>query len=218
MNPTYLITGTPSPVLSATAVRLLEAGAEVFALLDEAPQWEIPEEHVPRFTFLPANPRSPIAVRSFILGLANTDRRLDYAIHIHEPDTSGKTLAETGSGTIDRTLDRGIKGLVYPLREVLGAFSAQKKGSLAVICVGPTGTAHPPLEAAVFGAIQELGRSLFNLYQNEPFSLRGILASADMRTAQIVSESLDMIRADSPKTRCRWNKLGGRPGIFGLKI
>ena len=218
MNQSYLITGTPSSLMTSLVTKLLDQGNRVTILLDEGAEgFHAPEGLDTGLTLIQNNPRSPLPAKTYFLSLESEEQKLDHAIHFYYPGTKGRTLTELDSGTIDRLIDSGIKGFLFPLRETLTVLQGQKSGSLTLVCVGGVDQVLPPLEAGVFGAVQEIGRSLFTLYQNERISLRGIHGASDLGDAQIEEYILQAITEDSPKTRYRWNRYTGKTGIFGLR-
>ena len=163
------------------------------------------------------NTRAALGVRGVLLAIEQQDWEIDHYIHLYHPDTRGKTLNEIDSVTLERILDQNIKGALVPIREILGVFQARGRGSLTLTCIGGLDTLLPPVHAAAFGALYELGKSLFTLYQNEQVVLRGHHCPIDMSVGEVVQTLLELIQTDNPKTRYRWNRGGAKQGLFGMR-
>lgn len=215
MNESYLITGTPSPVLLGLVARLIRDGNQVTVLAEEGSELDLPDNE--SVTLVRSNPRSPLAIRSFLLGLKVQEKQIDHVVYVFHPQTQGKTLAELETAALDRAVDRDIKGLLFPIREVLSTLQRQGRGSLDFVCVGGLNTLLPPLAAAAYGALQEMAKSLFILYQNEPVVLRGQHFDTDISESQAVETVLTAIQENSPKSRGKWNKVGSKSSFFGLR-
>lgn len=217
MNESYLITGSPSPFLKGLVSRLIKAGNQVTVLVDSSLPEELGDYDPEQLILIPSNPRSPLPLRSFLLGLRTSERSLDHVVHLFHPKTQGKTLSELDSASIDRSIDTDLKGLLFPVREVLAQFQRQGRGSLDFVCIGGLSTLLAPLEAAAFGAIQELAKSLFILYQNEPVTIRGLHLDVDLGEQKILQTIIDSIRENSPKARGKWNRMATRSGPFSFR-
>lgn len=221
MNQSYLITGTPSEFMTSLVSRILDQRDDVTLLLDEGAEgFSTPEglEGLDQgLRFIQNNPRSSLPSKSYFLALENESQNLNHAIHLFHPSGKGKNISELDSGSIDRFVDTSIKGFLFPLKETLSAIQKQKSGSVTFICIGGMETILPPVESLIFGAIQELARSLFNLYQNESTPLRGIHAPFDIDQGSLLDYTLELIQDDSPKTRFRWNRYTGKSSLFGMR-
>ena len=137
MNETYLITGTPGPVLLGIVTRLAKNGNQVSVLVDQGADFEFPDQE--NLTLVRNNPRSPLAIRSYLLGLKVREQSIDHVVYVFHPPTQGKTLAELDSAALDRAVDLDIKGLLFPVREILSTLQRQGSGSLDFVCIGGLG-------------------------------------------------------------------------------
>lgn len=218
MKKSFLITGRISPLLVQLVEETLKRGHQVSVLTEgEAEALSVADEFRDRFEVFQTSQRTGIGMKSVLLTLETTGRNVDHAVHVFHPEPDGKTLAELDLSDVYSYMDSEVKGLIFPVREILSYFATKKRGSLSFVCVGGLNSILPPLKAAASGAIQELAKSLFYLYQNEPFAIRGIHAALDSDLAALAAYTCDTVLEDSPKTSFRWLKYGARTGLFGLR-
>ncbi|KGE71956.1 hypothetical protein DC28_09175 [Spirochaeta lutea] len=197
---------------------LLEQNAQVWAPPGQPEAQIIPPKGTEEaFHPLAQIPRTPLAARALMLDFKNNQRTLDYHLHIYNPAVQGKSLGEISATVIDQNIDTSIKGLVFPLRESLTYMLAQESGSVALVILGGMNTIFPPLQSIGYGAVQEVGRSLFSLYQNEGIAVRGFQAPADVDYGLYLDYISSVLRENTGKTRGRWNKFSGKTGLFGLR-
>lgn len=206
-----LLAGTASPIVAALAKR---AEPAKLLLATDTPKLEENQEEE-RVNVVQWNRRSPIAARTLTLHACSVLPALDHAQLVFRVDRSRGPFHEQSATAFEQLIDADVKGYMFLARELVIRFSRIGAGTVDFILHDPAHQTVDPVAAASVGAFKAMVQSLFVLYQNEPFTLRGF-SSEDDRVDEFAEFIWDTIREKGEKSTARWNRFGGKGGLFSF--
>lgn len=227
MNQRLFITGT-SPELVSELIRLYAGkGATVTVALNtgdesqrirEVPAQadsqnqnnEISKNEIFKVAW---NRRSPLSGQNIVYEAVKFMGEIDRAIIIYSPGRDNRAFHECSSGYIEESVDLGIKGYLFLLKELIGYFQKKESGSLSLVIDDEGTDILSPVDACISGSFKSLAQSLFMFYQNEPIFINGFRSSSANIPdyAQFIFRTLEEKQA---RTKGEWHKFSDRSGFF----
>lgn len=217
MERTLLITGRQSPLADDLLQEALSRSFSVLATYDPTlGEPEVPDDFSDDLVYVEWNRRSPISARSVLLQAENVAGTLEEVFVVYSAEGVTVPFHETQASRIEEAVDGAVKGYLFLLREALS--HALRRGGTGVnIVVQDSGSELlPPLEAATYGGFLAAARSLMTFYEEESVQVRGF-QSASAGGREFAKYILDTIREKGEKAAGRWNKFGGRGGLFPFR-
>jgi hypothetical protein len=159
------------------------------------------------------NRRSPVSAQSVLLECRSLMGGLESAIVVFASSRDNRAFHEAPAGYIEETVDTGLKGYMFLLRELLGYFQKTGSGTLAVAVHDEGSEILSPVEACVSASFAALVQSLAVFYQNEPVSIAGFRSSTTQvnEYAQFIRRTLEEKQG---RTAGVWHKYSDRSGFF----
>ena len=164
---------------------------------------------------IPWNPRSPISARNVLLTLENSGDAADEALLLFEHGEESRPLHQVAGSIIDLTLDTALRGSLFICKELLSSFDRYSAGRLNLVLAGYPGAVRPSLEAAMEGALREMGNAMFQVYRESAIRIRGFEDRRENRE-EFYGELTTLFERDDEKSWGRWNRPGERGGIFSV--
>ncbi len=216
MKKTVLIAGKPSPVLHNLTGRYLKENFQVSASSDA--EAFNPEDQNNSFLGFNLNRRSPLSNRSFVLKTLTQFEKIDEAVVIHSAEGENRPLHELPAASVEGPVDNSIKGVFFFLKEVIGYFAKEGKGTLALVSYTYGLDALTPIDAAAHGSFRGIADSLFTYYRNEPINIIGF-ESQTSDAEEFASFIYTTLREKGEKGHGRWFKYSDRGGFLsGLSL
>lgn len=147
MGKTILVTGKEGALGNGIAQHFLSQGWQVAASVPPRKE-SFPSVDQDRRLFLfPWNRRSPVASKNFVLQSFEEFGSLDEAWVLITPERESFSLAELAPLMLDESLDQGVKGSLYLIRELLQRQLSNPTLVLRFVFFDEEPAALPPLAA-----------------------------------------------------------------------
>ncbi len=174
MDESYLITGNYSPLNRSLVSRLVKKKSRVIATVDKENEELLFSDNTREYLKTIAyDRRSPFSARALFMDMMNKSIQIDHVLILHSILGKSDVLQGINSRHIEEKIDDEIKGFMFFLKEAVGYFERRGRGSINIILQNNGPDVPGPLDALVFGGIQNLSNSLFTYYVRESFVLRG---------------------------------------------
>ncbi len=222
MEQSVLITGKQSAFTDDLIQEGLKRLDRLYVSFDEndTPP-EIPDTFGDSLRYLPWNRRSLISSRSLMLA---ADRQMEdsgegalqRAIVVCTPEGVNGSLHDTAATVIEEKIDVAVKGYLFVIREIAATFIRRGGGDLTILWYDPGVEVLPPIDSAVYGAVDGLTRSMLTYYENEGVTIRGLSAS-DADSRGVAQWVLEQVIDRSDKSAGRRQKYGQKLGILPFR-
>lgn len=161
------------------------------------------------------NPRSLVSARTVVMKAANLAAGFDSAIVVCNPERHVQALSESTGQMIEDAVDAAVKGRLFVLKELVGYFEKRGGGSIALVSVASE-TTQAPLDAAVTGAFEALGESLFLASEGTPLTVRGFRYQ-DGEIPEFARFVMEQVSSDSKRGVGKWFRYNGRSRLLSLR-
>jgi NAD(P)-dependent dehydrogenase (short-subunit alcohol dehydrogenase family) len=214
MSGTVLVVEGDTPLGRALVRRFRQSGWRVVATFRKTDRAESTEDG-PGLTRTPWGRASPVSARNVMLKTLTVHERLDAVVFALTPTLKRVLLHETDYTEMEEALDEWVRGTIFLLHEAIGRMVQQGSGALALVQtdIRDPAIVYPPLEAAIRGALHELGTSLLASYGGEGLAVYRFETDhtgLDEYSKYIV----DTITRASPRDRGRTHRYHGRTGLL----
>jgi len=218
MDSGFLIAGGSSELFSSLVREALSAGGRVVATAEGGEQPVLADQGFDdRLRHVTWNQRSPLSARSVVVQGDNafSGSGVDEAIVVFSQAPARQLFHETAAATIEQAVDRAVKAQLFLLKELVTYFLKRGRGSLSVAIEESSSQDLAPLDACTAGAVLALSKSLFDLYQNEPITLRGFRGSSGDPQG-FAAYILETIREKGSRASGKWFRHGSKSSIFSF--
>jgi NAD(P)-dependent dehydrogenase (short-subunit alcohol dehydrogenase family) len=161
------------------------------------------------------NPRSLVSARAVVMKAANLAEGFDTAIVVCNPERHAQALTESTGGVIEDAVDTAVKGRLFVLKEIAGYFEKRGGGSIGLVSVASE-TTQAPLDAAVTGAFEALGDSLFLAGEGTHLTLRGYRFQGG-EVPDFARYVMEQLASDSKRGVGKWFRYNGRSRLLSLR-
>ncbi len=206
-----LLISRRNPFPSVLLNYFLDRGDTLFLA---SPAVEEETEEAEGYRHLPWNPRSPISARNVLLTLENEGIILDETYLLVEHGEESRPLHQVPGSIIDIHIDTALRGSMFICKEILAHYDTNNTGELTLILAGYPATVRPSLEAAVEGAVRQMGSALFQVYGDSNIRIRGY---EDHREAgeEFYQELVTVFSSQADaKTWGRWHRPADKGGLL----
>lgn len=216
MQPAVLITGRQSTFTDDLIQESLNRGHTVIATRDpDQEEPTVPESVGDRLRYVPWTRRSILSARSVLLDVT-AEALPERAIVVCGPEGVRTPLHEMQAAAIEAGIDATLKGYLFMIKELLAAYMRAGGGDLTVVWFDGGAEVMPAFDAVLAGAIESLGRSLVAFYENEPVTIRGLVAS-ESETRAVASWVLEQIDERGSKSAGKWTRYGQKMGLLQFR-
>ena len=127
---------------------------------------------------IPWNNRSPLSAKNLVLECQNKLGDFNETLSILSSDQSNKPIHEISSSDIENSIDTGLKGNIFILKEIILYFQKKGNGTISLIQNNDHTEFLAPLYAIEKGSISSLIQSLFASYQNEQLTFNSFSSNS----------------------------------------
>ena len=176
MKRKILITGLDSELKTKLTRLFLDGDYRVAVTISTRKKKANPDTD--NYIEIPWNNRSPLSAKDLILECQNRMEGFDNALTIFSSKQSNKPIHEISSAEIENTIDSGLKGNIFILKEIIQYFQKIGAGSISLIHDVGQNEILAPLYAVEAGGLSTLAGSLFASYQNEQLSINSFKSNS----------------------------------------
>jgi NAD(P)-dependent dehydrogenase (short-subunit alcohol dehydrogenase family) len=218
MERIVLVSDADTP-LGRELVRLfLARGHQVAALVNDARASEFPGTGGRAPLVVPWSRRSPAGARAAVLSALNRFGILEDAVVPGAVPVPTVLPHDLPSVEIERSIDQGLKGPIFLVRELLGVFLRRGQGVLSLVCFSERRDDEPgpALDQAVQEGWQGFAAGVLDAYAEKSVFINGFKAAGvgHEDAAAFIDRSLE---EKARKVTGRWFSLQPRGNILGRR-